>query len=592
MGVLATACAGHQAGAPAAGPSAEILVNQVGYLPGFPKIATVRGVGDAAVAWQLLDAAGKPVASGQTQPFGPDASSGDDVQLVDFTSFDAPGRGYRLAVAGGKSHPFAVAPDVYGKLKYDALALFYHQRSGTPIVMPYAGDPKWVRKAGHESDRKVPCAPGIGCKYSLDVSGGWYDAGDQGKYVVNGGISVWTMLDQWERARHLGKSAAAFGDGKMNIPENHNGVPDLLDEVRWELEFLLRMQVPAGEKLAGMVHHKIHDDAWTGLGLAPADDPRPRFLQPVSTAATLNLAAVAAQGARVWKELDPAFSKRCLEAAQRAWVAAKANPSLLAEPGGQGGGAYEDRKVEDEFYWAAAELFITTGGAEYGKYLRASPLFGKVPTDVEAGHPTSMTWAEVASCGSISLAVVPNALTPAERVAVRAAVKGAADQYVAAEAAEGYRTPFRANGYPWGSNSFVLNNLLVIALADDLTHDPKYGQAVAVGMDYLLGRNALDQSYVSGYGARPLQHPHHRFFASQLNPAFPPPPPGVVSGGPNSALQDPKVRALGLAGCAPQQCWADEIEAYSVNELAINWNAPLAWVAAWLDEAAQRQGKP
>src|SRR6185436_19009227 len=108
-----------------------------------------------------------------------------------------------------------------------------------------------------------------GCDYRLDVSGGWYDAGDQGKYVVNGGISVWTLMDEYERAKFLGTSLADFGNGKMNIPENGNGVPDLLDEARWEMEFLLKMQVPAGQPHAGMAHHKMHDANWTGIPQRP-----------------------------------------------------------------------------------------------------------------------------------------------------------------------------------------------------------------------------------------------------------------------------------------------------------------------------------
>ena len=106
-------------------------------------------------------------------------------------------------------------------------------------------------------------------------------------------------------------------------------------------------------------------------------------------------------------------------------------------------------------------------------------------------------------------------------------------------------------------------------------------------MNYVLGRNPLDKSYVSGYGERPLQNPHHRFWAHQANATFPSPPPGVLSGGPNSGLQDPYVQAAGLAGCAPQKCYVDNIEAWSANEEAINWNAPLAWVAAFLDEKAE-----
>ena len=114
----------------------------------------------------------------------------------------------------------------------------------------------------------------------------------------------------------------------------------------------------------------------------------------------------------------------------------------------------------------------------------------------------------------------------------------------------------------------------------------------AEGMNYILGRNPLDKSYVTGYGERPLVNPHHRFWAHQANAAFPPPPPGVLSGGPNSGLQDPYVQAAGLAGCAPEKCFADNIEAWSANEVAINWNAPLAWVTAFLDEKAEVKAKP
>jgi endoglucanase len=597
VALLALACATAPARPPAPyvpGPpsGAVVLVNQVGYLPGLAKIATVRSASATPVDWTLRDAAGKKVASGKTTVFGADAASGDTVHLVDFTAFRKPGAGYRLQVGNDLSAPFAVGADVYARLKYDALALFYHNRSGTPIELPYAGDKKWVRPAGHPWDRKVSCEDDRVCEYELDVAGGWYDAGDHGKYVVNGGITVWTLLDQWERAQLLGRSAGDFADGKMNIPESGNGVPDLLDEVRWELEFMLKMQVPAGQKLAGMVHHKIHDERWTGLGTSPGEDPQPRWLHRPSTAATLNLAATAAQAARIWKELDPAFSARCLQAAETAWAAAKANPALYApRDDASGGGPYDDDKVEDEFYWAAAELFVTTGKPEYQAFLAASPFFLKIPI-VDEKAPHAMNWQSVAALGTISLAVVPSGLTPEQREAARGAVKAAADGFVAGQQLEGYRTPLHATKYPWGSNSVVLDNLVIIALAGDFSHDPRYAGAVAQGMDYLLGRNPMDQSYVTGYGSRPLQHPHHRFFAQQKNPAFPPPPPGIVSGGPNSTLEDPLARTEMIGGCAPEKCWMDHIDAWSVNELAINWNAPLAWVAAWLDEAGKNPPGP
>jgi endoglucanase len=511
------------------------------------------------------------------------------VHVIDFSPFRVAGRGYELAVGTERSRPFEIGTGIYRKLKYDALAYYYHNRSGIEIAMPYAREPQWTRPAGHLSDKSVPCAPGSGCSYFLDVTGGWYDAGDHGKYVVNGGISVWTLLNLYERALHIGKSVAALADGTMNIPERGNKVPDLLDEVRWELEFLLEMQVPDGQPKAGMVHHKIHDKAWTALGLAPHEDAMPRFLYPVSTAATLNLAAAAAQAGRIWKTIDPEFSARCVAAAGKAWAAAAKNPGILAKPGGEGGGPYADEDVEDEFYWAAAELFITTKRPEYHQYLASSPNYLKVKSHLGEGEgiPSSMTWQEVAALGTISLAVVPGALPAAEQKTARNAVVAAADAYLAILKARGFRVPIewgKENKAPWGSNSFLLNNLIVLGLAADFTEGRKYLNAVVAGMDYILGRNAMDQSYVTGYGGKPLLNPHHRFWAYQSNNKFPHAPPGAVSGGPNSGLQDPYVKAANMFDCAPEKCFADNIESWATNEIAINWNAPFAWVLFYLDE--------
>jgi endoglucanase len=397
------------------------------------------------------------------------------------------------------------------------------------------------------------------------------------------------MLNQYERAVALG-TAGDFGDGKLNIPEKKNKVPDLLDEAKVELDFMLKMQVPDGQPKAGMAHHKIHDKEWTGMGTRPDEDPQPRFLWPPSTTGTLNLAATAAQGARIWEKIDKAYAAKALAAAEKAWNAALANPSEFAGSAAIGGGPYDDKGTSDEIYWAAAELFITTKKDVYKDAMMKSPHWKKVPvTDGDDLLPTPMTWGNVAALGTISLAIVPSAL-PANDVAdCKAAIKAAADAYVAIVPEQGYRLPFKPGkkGYPWGSNSFVLNNAIAMALAHDFSGDAKYLDAIAEGMNYILGRNPLDQSYITGYGERPLENPHHRFWAKQANDKFPSPPPGIVSGGPNSGLQDPYVQAAGLAGCAPAKCFVDNIEAWSANEMAINWNAPLAWVAAFLDEKAK-----
>jgi endoglucanase len=564
----------------------NLAVNQVGYLPHASKVATLRSSAASPLEWQLLDARGSVVQAGKTTPFGVDAASGDGVHLVDFSTVTKTGKNFRLRVGVDQSYPFSIESDVYGPLKYDALAYFYHNRSGVEIKLPYAGKPELARPAGHLSDQSVKCAPGSGCDYSLDVSGGWYDAGDHGKYVVNAGISVWTLLNQYERGKFLGTSSGDFGDGKLRIPEAGNGVPDLLDEARYELEFELKMQVPEGKPLAGMVHHKMHDASWTGLGTAPHEDKQVRYLFPPSTAATLNLAANAAQAARIWKGIDAAFSERCLKAAERAWAAAKAHPNVIAPENVDGGGAYGDQVLSDEFYWAAAELDVTTGKAEYRDFVAASPLDPRFPTQA-GGHKSSFNWGTTDALGMISLAIVPSAVEKARVDALRKRIVAAADEYALVQSKEGYRTALERTPegkYVWGSNSFVLNNLIVLALAHDFTGEQRYLDAVVSGMNYLLGNNPLGQSYVTGYGERPLENPHHRFWAHQANAKYPSPPSGVVSGGPNSNVDDPYSKSAGLKGCPAAKCFVDHIEAYSVNEVTINWNAPLAWVAAYLDE--------
>ncbi|TDV44759.1 glycoside hydrolase family 9 protein [Actinophytocola oryzae] len=570
-------------------PAPPVRVNQVGYLPNLPKRATVATESTTPLVWTLKNAAGTAVARGRTVPKGLDAGSGENVHIADFSSYTRQGSGYTLTVGDDTSFPFDISTTALTGLRYDSLAFFYHQRSGTPIEAQYVGAAH-ARPAGHvnvapnRGDNAVPCRADLACGYTLDVRGGWYDAGDHGKYVVNGGISAWQLQNEYERALRLG-DAAALGDGTLDIPERSNGVPDVLDEARWEVEFLLRMQVPDGKPLAGMAHHKIHDEQWTGLPTRPDQDAQPRRLSAPSTAATLNLAAAAAQAARLWKTYDPAFASRALAAAEKAYAAAKAHPDVLADPNdGQGGGTYSDSTVSDEFYWAAAELFATTG--RYRADVTGSPLYaGKSLT------PRGFDWAATGALGDITLAIVPTSLPASGVSAIRAALVSTADTHLANMASAGHPAPYRTEDgrYEWGSNGLVANNGVVLALAYDLTRAPKYRDGVFTALDYLLGRNPADYSYVAGYGEQAVRNVHHRFWANQLDPSLPNAPAGAMSGGPNSRLQDPVAARL-LTGCAPQRCFVDHIEAYSVNEVTVNWNSAFAWLSNWTAEQSDAAG--
>jgi endoglucanase len=581
-------------------PQPAIRMNQLGFQPGGAKQAVAADPSATALSWSVTDASGAIVARGTTKVFGKDEASGDNVHQVDLSGLAKPGD-YRLTVGANSGRPFAISPDTYGPLARAALNYFYQTRAGTPIEARFAGGATWARPAGHPHE-VVSCFQGTdgsgtvwpGCgAYKRDVTGGWYDAGDQGKYVVNGGIALWTLQNLWEIEQDL-PAAKRFTAGHELVP-NQGKFDPLLVEARWEMDFLLSMQVPDGTHMqlpvgrqpwnakmtlsdvnaSGMAHHKVADAHWTKLPTPPQSDPEPRILYPPSTGATLNLAATAAQCARIWKTLDPAYSARCLDAARRAFDAAVRNPAIFTG-NFTGSGGYGDASLTDEFYWAAAELFATTHDALYGEVLRKLHFF--------ADPVQTPNWGGTAALGTIALALTDGVLSPEEQAAQRKLIVAAADGFLAEEPHSGYRIPYDGTHYSWGSNANLLNRALLLGLAARFTGDAKYRDGMIDVMDYLLGRNPLDQSFISGFGARPMKNPHHRFWAHMLDPHLPGPPPGVVSGGPNNGRPADDI-ARQIAPCAAaMRCWKDHIFAYSLNEVAINWNAPLVWVSAYLDD--------
>ena len=581
---------------PDTGP--ELRVNQLGYLPDGPKFASWVRSSVIPAPWKLLDASGTEVANGSTKYYGEDPTAGEIVHTIDFSDVEATGDGFTLVVNNQPSHPFSIRADLYDALRIDALKYFYPIRSGIEIDGEIYGE-IYARPAGHLSeapntgDVAVGCQPadfsetvyGVPwtCDYQLDVTGGWYDAGDHGKYVVNGGISVAQLLSTYERALEIHEEAnVALGDGSLPIPEAGNGVPDILDEARWELEWMLKMVVPEGDQYAGLVHHKVHDNEWTGLPLMPHLDDKVRELHRPSTAATLNLAATAAQGARLFRVFDAEFSEDLLVAARSAYEAAKATPDLYAPAadGASGGGPYNDDQVSDEFYWAAVELYITT---EEDAYL--ADIKGSTHWDGELFRSNAFDWAFVASLAQLNLATVPNGLGDEDLAYVRQTVIDAADGYLTAQDTQAFGQVYvpESGLYDWGSNHLHLQNAIVLAAAYELSSDGKYRDGALEAMDYIFGRNALNLSYVTGYGTAFVENQHSRWFAAQINPELPHPPVGSLSGGPNSSIQDPVAQRLfGDHGCAPQKCYIDDIESWSTNEITINWNAALAQIASWL----------
>jgi endoglucanase len=562
-----------------------VRVNQVGYPAGWPVRATVATDSPGPLRWHLLDVTGHPSVSGGTTVHGFDAAAGELVHTIVFPTA-AEGEGWTLSVGAVRSEPFALGPPAarrYQTLAADAAKFLYHQRSGAPIATPYV-EPRYARPAGHvdtppnRGDGAVGCdrpdcpnrrrvlGLSIGCR-GHDLRGGWYDAGDHGKYAVPTAVTAWLMQYAFERDR------AAAGP-ELNIPESGNGIPDSLDEARWGLEFLLAAQLPAGDPQAGMVFHAVHDVRWTGLPLRPDQDREPRLARPPTTAATFGLAAVAAQAARVWEPYDPVFAARCAIAAERAWVAATTFPPSYATAAGVvGGGPYDDIDVRDERYWAAAELSALTGIDIYRYELH------RTDVDLAASLRQGFDWRGTAPLGLLTLATAPGWTAAADATGARAALVTAADHHLTTIAGQGHGTPYApADGrYDWGSNARVLAHALVLGAAADQSGRLRYSAGEQACLDYLLGRNANGASQVTGYGTDSVTQPHHRFFAQVLDPAYPPPPPGVLVGGPNSGLEDPVV-ARARRDEPPQRQWIDDIGSWATNEVTIGWNAALSVV--------------
>lgn len=581
---------------------AEIVTNQVGYFSDCAKRATLISAEKKAVDFSLLDESGDEVYSGKSEPMGEDADSGDSVHILDFSEVTDEGV-YTLRAGDAASREFSIGgTETYSGMLYDALNYFYQNRSGIEIESQYitSGDAdELAHAAGHSSDVARITTDWDNLQSSggtQDVSGGWYDAGDHGKYVVNGGIALWVMQNQYECAIAR-DTQDAYADSTMQLPEQGNNFPDLLDEARWEMEWMLKMIVRDGE-YEDMAYHKVHDIKWTALGMAPSDDSEERIIKPPTTCATLNLAACAAQAARLWESYDEAFAEECLDAAKDAYEAAKKHPDLYA-PMDQsiGGGPYGDDNATDEFYWAACELYLTTGEKEYLNDLKASEHYLSVPATLSSGEDVdtagSFDWGNTAALGTISLALSGDIQD--KKIAEKAAdaVAAAADIHLEREGKQGFGQPYAQSklsyadddtGYVWGSNSFVADNAIVIACAYDLTGEQKYLDGVISAMNYLLGCNPMDASYVTGYGTHAVMYPHHRYWAHQIAEEFPMAPAGVLVGGPNSGMQDPWVQGSGWqkGEIAPAKCYMDHIEAWSVNECTINWNAPLAWLTAFI----------
>ena len=546
----------------AAEPTAAIKVDQAGYPAAARKIALVSSEKPARefTVCRLKD--DSVAFRGTLSPQQVDADSGDRVQPAEFTGLSANGDYYVDVPGIGRSWGFAISPSVYSRAYYLAMRSYYGQRCGTAVDLGaefpgYRHQACHLQGAWHESSGKA------GPRAS---KGGWHDAGDYGRYVVNSGISTGTLLWTWELF------APRIRGIQLNLPETGNGTPDILNEIRWNLDWMLSMQDDDGG-----VWHKQTSERFCGF-VMPEQDTLISYVIGTgktpfkSSCATGDFAAVTAIAASAYQPFDPVFAGKCLRAARLAFAWLEKFPDVIYHnPAGVSTGDYGDRDCGDEILWAAAEVWRTTRENAYERYFLEH--YGAFEKSIHPVGPQS--WSNVANLALWSY-VLGGGKNAQAASSIRQTSLDAADRVVERSAANAYRISLTPSDYIWGSNGVAANYAMQLVVADALEHKPAYLETALDNLHYLLGRNVFSLSFVTQVGAHPFRHPHHRPSGADNNAE---PWPGLLSGGPNRGRQDSAMRRL-PADLPPARMYLDDQAAYSANEIAINWNAPLVFLLA------------
>lgn len=554
----------------------KLYLNQTGYRSDQAKVATVILAEEApteadgpvtsvpsAVPWTFEVLSGdteKVVLIGSLSPAFVDPLAGDQVCLADFSALRVPGC-YRVRALGHRGDLFAVGPSVYAEPLRLAMRSYYGQRCGCEVDL---GD-GYRHSSCHE---KSGFAASSGQTKDLKNHGGWHDAGDYGRYIVNSGVTCGTLLMAWE----------LYPDAllalQLDLPESGKGLPDFLAEVQWNLKWMLSLQDSAD----GGVWHKQTSTHFCGMVMPQKDDLRSDIIgtgsEPYkSTCATADFAAVMALAARCFRPFDERFAALCLSAARQAFGWCQANPNVIFKnPPGISTGEYGDSHCADEVCWATAELFRTTMEPVFEEAFLAA-----VTPSIATLRVQPPSWNNVAPLALWSYWFACEARP--ERGAICAAIaqatQSAAARLMRQADKSGYGLTLGRRDFTWGSNGAAANQSLLLLIAERQQPGSGAREAALGNLHYLLGRNCFGTSWVTHVGVRPFLHPHHRPSAADGIAA---PWPGLLSGGPNAGGGDDI--AAHLPQSAPMRMWVDDERAYSLNEIAINWNAPLVLLLA------------
>lgn len=515
----------------------RVRINSIGFLPNLQKKATIAA---SCTRFELVKEDGTVVFSGTTTPMY-DGDSGENVNIADFSSVTEEGT-YYLGVPGvGKSVNFRIAKDVYNEAYKTSMLGMYLWRCGTEVSATYDGN-HFSHAACHTQDAYLDY---ITNQHTIkDGKKGWHDAGDYNKYVVNAGITVGAMFLAWEQFQDKIEPVA------LTMPESSNSMPDFLDEMKFEIDWLLTMQYPDG---SGKVAHKLSTRSFGGF-IMPENETTERFFTPWGSAATADFVAMTAMAARIFRPYDPQYADKCINAAKVSYAFLKANPNNHSpDQSAFSTGGYNTGDSDDRL-WAAAEMWATLGDATYLNDFesRVSSFSPKVQTDFD--------WGSVGNLGMITyLLSERTGKNQAIVDSIKRDLISAADSIVATSKNHGYGRTLGSRYY-WGCNGTVARQTMVLQTANMISPKTDYLNAAVESLGHVFGRNYYNRSYVTGLGINPPMFPHDRRAGAD---GIADPWPGYLVGGGHSA-----------------KGWVDVEASYETNEIAINWNGALIYALA------------
>ena len=518
----------------------SIMTDQVGYQPDETKTAVFRDVTNETNFSVVNADSGQVVYTGELSAPTFYSSADENNWTGDFSAVTEAGTYYITCGGLDQSYSFTIGNNVYDSLLDDSVKMLYLQRCGTEVK-----DSTFGHAACHDTLATV-----YHTNEKIDVSGGWHDAGDYGRYVVPGAKSVADLLIAYDANPKL------FSDS-IGIPESGNGVPDVLDEVRYELEWMLKMQ----DSQTGGVHHKVSCENFPGY-VMPETETDELIVTPVSTTATADFCASMAMAYEYYQKFDKDFAEKCLNAAKNAWAFLQKNPNFIfSNPSDITTGDYGDTSDIDERYWAAAQMWRATGEDTYRTALESMRV------------QNGMDWMEVGDYGNIAILTMDGVDTNSDLYTrAKTSILKEADQMKGLSQSNPYGVS--VSKYNWGSNMGVATSGMILNLAYQMTEDSTYLDTSRSNLHYLLGNNAMGECFVTGYGTVSPEHPHHRPSMAK-NQAM----KGMLVGGVNSGLEDSAAKAY-CANSPSAKCYVDHWESYSTNEITIYWNSPLTCLLA------------